>query len=65
MLLNSSADRCDRLPLPPEAMCSWPGRALAWAMNSRTLPTGRLALTTSTLGAVATRVIGAKSFSVS
>src|SRR6476659_2067535 len=49
----------------PDTNESLPGLALVQAMNSLTLFTGALALTTSTFGVIAIRVIGAKSFAAS
>ncbi len=64
-ILNISPLRCVELPEPAESKFSAPGVALAALTTSRTdlylLP----ALTTSTLGTVATSETGAKSFTVS
>ena len=62
-LLNSSPVRWIEVPLPLEAMLSWPGRVFAYAMNSATLLTGSEGWTTITFGTAATLVTGTKSLS--
>src|SRR5438309_5298353 len=41
MLLKSSIDICGEVPTPADAKLSWPGRCLAYAINSATDFTGR------------------------
>ncbi len=49
------------MPTPLEAKLSWPGFALASATSSFTDLAGRSLVTTSTVGAIPSSVIGAKS----
>ncbi|MNC88198.1 hypothetical protein D3C83_39900 [compost metagenome] len=65
MDLNSSPDRCVPDPLPPDAKLICPGLDFASATSSFTDFAGTAGLTIRTYGADATRVTGAKSFSVS
>ncbi|MCY1241034.1 hypothetical protein D9M72_539140 [compost metagenome] len=64
-ILNISPLRCVELPEPAESKFSAPGVALAAATTSRTDLYLLAALTTSTLGTLATSETGAKSFTVS
>jgi hypothetical protein len=52
---------CGGVPLPPEAYLSSPGLALAIAISSLTEFAGTEGLTHSTVGAMASSVIGEKS----
>ena len=60
-VLNNSPARCPALPLLPDPNDNVPGCAFAYATSSGTELTGSVGLSTSTLGVVATSVIGAKS----
>ena len=51
---------CCEVPLPAEPKAYLSGLALSSATNSRTLAAGTLGCTSSTLGWVAYRVMGAK-----
>ncbi|MEA2978920.1 MAG: hypothetical protein QOF09_743 [Alphaproteobacteria bacterium] len=62
---NSSPARCGAPPLPDEANDSLPGLALAWSTTSFTDFIGCSALIVMTSGSLATRMIGAKSFTES
>ena len=50
MYLNNSPDKCTEVPLPDDAMFTLVGLALQYAINSATFFTGRLLVTTITLG---------------
>jgi hypothetical protein len=63
--LNSSPVRWKTVPLPEEAIVSWPGFAFASAMSSLTEVAGTPGSTASTTGSEATTEIGAKSLTVS
>ncbi|MNC89457.1 hypothetical protein D3C83_53960 [compost metagenome] len=52
---------CGGVPFPPDANLRSPGFALASAINSLTELAGTAGLTQSTVGAIASSVIGAKS----
>ena len=59
--LNISPDRCNDVPCPEEAKAYLPGSFFSSAINSGTVVTGRLLLTTSRFGKVPTIDTGAKS----
>ena len=61
IILNISAARCDEPPVPLEAKLSVPGLALANWTSSLIDFTGTAGWTTTTSGADAIRLIGAKS----
>src|SRR5215510_6126446 len=62
-LWKSSPVRCATVPLPGDANVTWSGFALAAATTSASDLNGELAETTSTRGAEATSVTGARSLS--
>jgi hypothetical protein len=50
--MNSSPARWPALPIPADAMLTFPGLALAWAMNSGTVRAGTDRLTAMIRGAL-------------
>ena len=48
--------------MPPDAMLSWPGCALAYSMNSGTVFTGSDGVTSMTSGVIVLQAIGAMSW---
>src|SRR5438477_9063803 len=66
MVLSSSPERCDEVPVPVDEKKYFPGFALSSATNSANDWTGiALGLTTSMLGTCTTSDIGVKSFKLS
>ncbi len=59
MALNSSS--ASKVAVPPEAWLSLPGLALAWAISSPTVFTGRPSCTSSTSGIAVSSATGSKS----
>jgi hypothetical protein len=64
LYLNTSAARWSDVPAPGDAKVTF-GTARNFARKSPSVFTPKAGLTTSTIGAVTSRVMGVKSFSVS
>src|SRR5688572_3420507 len=62
MLLKSSTDRCDVVPLPTDGNDSSPGLVFANAISCFTLVAGSDGWTTTISGPELTRLTGARSF---
>ena len=62
MLFNSSPDKCEEVPRPPDPKFNVPGVALAYAMNCWTDWTGSDGCTTKIFGERDNSEIGVKSF---